>query len=319
MNVEVGDIIRVTDTVLNLDQQTFRVVALALQTDSTVRIEAVEHDASIYPHVATEQKEIAPTLFLPNTYFNQVRTKPQNAAPENYNNGTNPPPPQTYQSLSLADKFADQPLPNNFSFVDEDVAVYENNDTSRRYYLNGAVHLATNFGFQNFTENVTGQTVQAMQARIFAAVPKGFGFLSQVKIQYFDGTKGVHESFQNLVNLRPHFFPIRPPRVIVPKIGFPTNVDYNSLRLFFHPKYKYRIFIKGVFNQTASAFVNFGGRIPNFSGHTYNLAGTNTFDASIEGLVNSVNDNFNSVVTLFPNGSNFTRNSGGSVNLGGTP
>ena len=74
-----------------------------------------------------------------------------------------------------------------------------------------------------------------------------------------------------------------------------------------------------MFNQTASAFVNFGGTIPNFSGHTYNLAGTNTFDASIEGLANSINDNFNSVVTLFPNGSNFTKNSGGSVNLGGTP
>ena len=321
LNVEVGDIIRVTDTVLNLDQQTFRVVALALQTDSTVRIEAVEHDASIYPHVATAQKEIAPPLFLPNTYFNQVRTKPQNAAPENYNNGTtSQPPAQTYQSTALADKFADQPLPNNFSFVDEDTAVYENNNTNQRYYLNGAVDIQTGLGYRSFTENVTGETVQAMQARIYVAVPKGFGFLSQVKVQYFDGTKQVHDSFQNLVHLLPSLFPIRPPRVITAiTSGFRTPVGYNSLRIFLHPKYKYRIFIKGVFNQTASAFVNFGGTIPNFSGHTYNLAGTNTFDASIEGLANSINDNFNSVVTLFPNGSNFTKNSGGSVNLGGTP
>jgi len=69
---------------------------------------------------------------------------------------------------------------------------------------------------------------------------------------------------------------------------------------------------------TANRLV-FGGSIPGFTGHTYTLNGVTRTDASIEGLVNNLNDNFNSIVTLFPNGANFTRNSGGSVNLGGTP
>ena len=320
MNVEVGDVIRVTDTILNLDQQTFRVVAIALQTDSTVRIEAVEHDATIYPHVATAQKEIAPTLFLPNSYFHDVRTKPQNAAPENYNNGTtSQPPPQTYQTVAQVSKFVDNPVPLGFQFVDEDTAVFQNTNTNAQYYLNGAVHVMTNFGYQSFTENQTGQSIQAMQARIFVAPPKGNFFITKINVDYYEGNLMVHTQSHSLVRPAPVPAVIRPPNIsIFPRPG-PTPFQYSPLRIYLNPKYSYEVSVSGMLTTSTANRLVFGGTIPGFTAHTYTLNGVRRTDASIEGLVNNLNDNFNSIVTLFPNGSNFTRNSGSSVNLGGTP
>lgn len=323
MNVEVGDIIRVTDTILNLDQQTFRVVAMTLQTDSTVRIEAVEHDATIYPHVATAQKEIAPPLFLPNSYFHDVRTKPQNAAPENYNNGTtSQPPPQTYQAVAQVFKFQNFPVPNGFQFVDEDTAVFQNTNTNLQYYLNGAVDIQTGLGYRSFTENQTGQSVQAMQARIFVAPPKGTFFVTQVTVDYYEGQLMVHRQNHALVRPSPVPAVIRPPITLGSPIPPPFNgpaFQYNSLRIYLNPKYSYEVSVAGMITTSTANRLVFGGSIPGFTGHTYTLNGVTRTDASIEGLVNNLNDNFNSIVTLFPNGSNFTRNTGGSVNLGGTP
>ena len=68
LNVEVGDIIRVTDTVLDLDQQTFRVSGMKLLIDGNVDIEAVEHDAGLYPFTKGEQIELDAPLFIPDDY-----------------------------------------------------------------------------------------------------------------------------------------------------------------------------------------------------------------------------------------------------------
>ena len=65
LQVEVGDIIRVTDSVLNLTDATYRVVDMKLNLDLTVDITAVEHDATVYPFTSGEQVEIPPPLFLP--------------------------------------------------------------------------------------------------------------------------------------------------------------------------------------------------------------------------------------------------------------
>ena len=69
MDVEVGDIITVTDTILDLDATTFRVVGIALQPDLTLKFECVEHDAQIYPYVDTATTIISPPLFLPDDYY----------------------------------------------------------------------------------------------------------------------------------------------------------------------------------------------------------------------------------------------------------
>ena len=76
MNIEPGDIIRVTDEILDLNNQTFRVNNITMNVDMTVKIEAVEHDATVYPHVVGEQYEITPPLYLPKEYHGKPYQRP---------------------------------------------------------------------------------------------------------------------------------------------------------------------------------------------------------------------------------------------------
>lgn len=97
MNIEPGDIIRVTDEILDLDQQTFRVNNVTLNVDMTVGIEAVEHDATVYPHVSGEQYEVAPPLYLPHQYIGKPIQRPIYDPPRAFGGDpgdpSNPPPP----------------------------------------------------------------------------------------------------------------------------------------------------------------------------------------------------------------------------------
>ena len=64
--VEVGDVIRITDTTLQLTNVSFRVVGVDLNPDMTVSIAAVEHDASIYPATGgVGQLDIPPPIYSP--------------------------------------------------------------------------------------------------------------------------------------------------------------------------------------------------------------------------------------------------------------
>jgi len=65
---EPGDIIRVTSDVLDLSTQTFRVTNMDFNEDGTVKVQAREHDATIYPHTSGEQIEIPAQPFLPSQY-----------------------------------------------------------------------------------------------------------------------------------------------------------------------------------------------------------------------------------------------------------
>jgi hypothetical protein len=79
LDVEVGDIITVTDEICGLSSDTFRVVGMKLKKDLTVEIEAVEHDATLYPFVKGAQIDIPPPLYLPDFYsiIPLVRKLPQ--------------------------------------------------------------------------------------------------------------------------------------------------------------------------------------------------------------------------------------------------
>ncbi len=68
MNLEPGDVIRITQTIPNLSLKTFRVTGIEINNNMTVTIQAVEHDASLYPYVTQPQVEIPPALFLPSQY-----------------------------------------------------------------------------------------------------------------------------------------------------------------------------------------------------------------------------------------------------------
>ncbi|QDP67686.1 MAG: putative baseplate hub protein [Prokaryotic dsDNA virus sp.] len=76
MNIEPGDIIRVTDEILDLNNQTFRVNNITMNVDMTVKIEAVEHDATVYPHIVGAQYELPPPLYLPKDYFGKPFQRP---------------------------------------------------------------------------------------------------------------------------------------------------------------------------------------------------------------------------------------------------
>ena len=81
LELEVGDIIRITSTVFNLSQQTFRVTKLNVNADATINVEAREHDATIFPFVKTAQIETAPQQFTPSTYSIEPKQIPQPTIP----------------------------------------------------------------------------------------------------------------------------------------------------------------------------------------------------------------------------------------------
>ena len=63
--VEVGDVIRITDTVLQLTDVSFRIVKVGLNPDLTINIDAVEHDASLYPATGgVGQLDIPPPIYI---------------------------------------------------------------------------------------------------------------------------------------------------------------------------------------------------------------------------------------------------------------
>ena len=75
MNLAVGDIIRVTDTIMQFSLDTFRIVGLQINDNLTVNITAVEHDATIYPATAGAQSEVPPQIFLPEELSVRPRQK----------------------------------------------------------------------------------------------------------------------------------------------------------------------------------------------------------------------------------------------------
>ena len=68
MDVEVGDVIRITDTVLDLSLDTFRVVGIKLRNDGLLDVEVVEHDATIYPFTTGPQIDLPPPVYLPDEF-----------------------------------------------------------------------------------------------------------------------------------------------------------------------------------------------------------------------------------------------------------
>ena len=91
-----GDIIRVTDEVIGLTSVTFRIVSMSITTDLRVKIEAVEHDASVYPFVVGDQIENPARVFLPSDPAPKPRQTPVGPVEETRffpgGGGGNPPP-----------------------------------------------------------------------------------------------------------------------------------------------------------------------------------------------------------------------------------
>lgn len=57
INLVPGDIIRITDSVLNLNLKTYRIINMKLNVDGNITISATEHVASIYPYAKSGEKD----------------------------------------------------------------------------------------------------------------------------------------------------------------------------------------------------------------------------------------------------------------------
>ena len=68
MDVEPGDIIRISSDVLNLSTQTFRVINMVIGSSGNIEFQAREHTASVYPFVSGPVIEHPATIYKPDTY-----------------------------------------------------------------------------------------------------------------------------------------------------------------------------------------------------------------------------------------------------------
>jgi len=136
--VEVGDVIRITDTTLQLTNVSFRIVRVDLNPDLTVNINAVEHDASIYPATGgVGQLDVPPPIYSPDPISLRPRQRgapispigivPPNEDPDSSGEPieTNPLPPRppiNFFDVSLF-KAYDQVdiinVPNKFAVKDQ--------------------------------------------------------------------------------------------------------------------------------------------------------------------------------------------------------
>ena len=71
LEVEPGDIIRITSDVWNLSTQTFRVTNMSFTAGGNISVQAREHDATLYPFVSGDQIEIPAQTYRPDTFILQ--------------------------------------------------------------------------------------------------------------------------------------------------------------------------------------------------------------------------------------------------------
>lgn len=75
LNIIPGNIIRVSSTILDLDQVAFRVVSMNINQDNTINIEGVEHDPSVYPYITQPEYVLPAPLYLPYTFNIQPKVQ----------------------------------------------------------------------------------------------------------------------------------------------------------------------------------------------------------------------------------------------------
>ena len=113
LDVEIGDIIRVTDSVLGLNNTTFRVVGMTLEPDLTVQVSAAEHDADNYPFTAgVGQVEIPPQLFRPDELNKRPRINNTTLVPIGILPPNDPDNPTDSAGEPIVDS-ANQPAPGD--------------------------------------------------------------------------------------------------------------------------------------------------------------------------------------------------------------
>jgi len=317
LNVEVGDIIRVSDEILNLDQVTFRVMGITLEAAGNLKLECVEHDATIYPHVATVQTELPPPLFLPNQYYNKVRVKPQEPVNLNYTNPDSTPPENETEPLSpICEIFID---PNDVTI---DSTLYENKGIDSFLFqhklnnqkttltptpngLNGAVSVETYFYDENFNNvnvmrawpTLPDGDVDAIEIVAYQGVQQYFTKIYDYKTkEWAGGILPIEKRLHSATTLQPSKG-IRPPSYETLTVPLKSNLQYR---------------VRYLNTRTNQRFIS-GGDISAWSGfstYRYTLLGNTISGTGLEALINYLKD----TETQSTNGTPI--DGGGAVDLG---
>jgi len=287
MDVEPGDIIRVTDTVLNLSTQTFRVTNMKLNNDGTVGIEAAEHDSTHYPYQTGAQVEIPPPLFLPDEYIGKPIQKIPGAPPVGIVPPPDQPPPppndppapvdytgwvggsfktSTWYQSTYPDHL-DGPLGENtqYASVGYDGALKLLTGTYPtsffKYFNSIPGALALGMRFQRPSE----EAIDYLQFRIYS----GTTLVEQVRIPF----KPIQENGYQRSN--PNYDAYSP--VITPE--FPLNAGYEYGITYYKSTIDRTYEIGGVINWVSG-----------FTTHTYELNGETKTGSSLEAYVNYLKD-----------------------------
>ena len=317
LNVEVGDIIRVSDEILNLNQVTFRVMGITLEAAGNLKLECVEHDATIYPHVATVQTELPPPLFLPNQYYNKVRVKPQEPVNLNYTNPDSTPPEKENEPTSpICEKFIDP------ADVTIDDAVYENKGVDSFLFqhkqnnlkntltptpngLNGAVSVETYFYSERFgTVNVMFAWPTLPDGDVDAIEIVAYQGVQQVWSEIYDYKQNSNSFGIDRPNVPGTATTLQPSGKGIPKIV------YETLTVPLKENWQYQV--NYINTRTNQRFVT-GGDISAWSGfstYSYTLLGNTRSGTGLEALINYLKDTETQSTNLVP------IEAGGSVNLG---
>lgn len=316
LDVEVGDIVRVTDQILNLSQVTFRVMGITLEVAGNLKLECVEHDATIYPHVATVQTELPPPVFLPNHYYNTVRVKPQEPVNLNYTNpDSTPPERETEPQSPICEQFID---PNTVTI---DSTLYENKGLNSFLFqhklnnqkntltptpngLNGAVDVET----YRYDELIGVANVM----RAWPTLPDGD--VDAIEIVAYQGAQQyftkIYDYKQQEWNIdKPIIRPLGEATTLQPSKGI-RPPSYETLAVPLKQNLQYRV--RYINTRTQQRFLA-GGDISSWSGfstYSYTLLGNTISGTGLEALINYLKD----TETQSTNG--LVLDTGGSVDLG---
>jgi hypothetical protein len=276
MDVVPGDIIRVTDDILNLSNKTFRVVNMKLNVDGTISMSCTEHIATNYPYVPGPQIDIPPPVYLPGpTEPTPPVSSPPIAVPPSPSDplpGTPPPVPAITSWLWWATTqtfwrniYEEQPS--------GPITQYKKYATVPEY--------ATYVGafYRNPTPNIPGESgaiSQVITGSIFTFHTKrpADAAIYKIKIEAFKDNQ-LKETFSFLL----------------PNIISTTNTAGGvNCDIVLNKLYEYRVrYVKKI--SQGEQDVEIGGTllwVNNFQGYSYSLAGTNKTSTSIEALINYV-------------------------------
>ena len=284
MDVEPGDIVRVTDTVLNLTTATFRVTNMKLNNDGTVGIEAAEHVAANYPYQTGPQVEIPPPLFLPDEYQGKPIQKVIGKIGVNPPPGSPPPRPKDPPTPPGLKSWVAGSLPNTSyaaTYPDHlDGPLGENTQYSTFGYDGAFRLIGGNFSASQFNYfNAIGGSI-ALGMRFQRPSESSIDFL---QFRLYKGTTLVEQARIPFRNIQTNGLPTTDANYVAysPAITpeFPLNKGYEYSVTYYKSTIDRTYEIGGVINW-----------ISGFTSHTYDVNGETKTGSSLEAYINYLKD-----------------------------